>query len=304
MPILNLQHTVTEEQAGRVDRVVQAMTGLTRAKVRGLFDHAAVHVNDAVCTSDFQRVAPGDVVRVTHDPANPRGEKAKPWKDSAFKLVYEDEHVVVVDKAAWVLTVPRDEEEMAGTPTLVAAVKKYLHKDPIVVQRLDRGTSGLLVLAKTSEAGENLRDQFSNHLPQREYLALVAGLIEKDAGRFDMNINTAPNLTRFSTPRRDVGERAVTHYTVERRYPKHGITLVRCRLETGQRNQIRVHFADAGHPVLGDKRYRPNRAKHPNWTARGTIALHAALLVFAHPVTGETLRFESKPPDAFARAVR
>jgi len=310
MPRKTPQHTVTEDEAGRADRVVQAMSGLTRAKVRGLFDHGCVQVNGTVCTQDFHRVAAGDTVRLDYDPANPRAAKAKPWKDSAFRIVHEDAHLIVVDKAAWVLTVPRDEEANAGTATVVSAVGEYLRhqrgkgREPIVVQRLDRGTSGLLVLAKTSEAAQGLRDQFAAHLPRREYLALVAGIVEKDRGTYDTNINTAPNLTRFSTPRRDVGERAVTHYAVERRYPKHGVTLVRCRLETGQRNQVRVHFADAGHPVLGDKRYRPKRAAHPNWPGRGTLALHAAVLSFTHPVTGKAMRFTSPLPDTFKRVVR
>lgn len=299
--------------AGRVDRVVQQLTGLSRARVRGLFDHGAVMVNGQPCAQDFARVEAGDVVEVRYDPHNLPREAPRVWKDPAFAIVHEDEHLIVVDKTAWVLTVPEDgadpmdpsSDPRRGTGTLVEAVRHYLERKgkgrrPVVVHRLDRGTSGLLVLAKDQETAGRLIVQFAAHQPRREYLALVAGVVEKDQGTFRSHLITTPDLKRRSTTTKGRGESAITHYRVEHRLPD--VTVLRCRLETGRRHQIRVHLSEAGHPVLGDPRYLPQVARHPRWRAK-RLALHATVLGFTHPATGDKLHFESPPPREFAWAL-
>ena len=284
--------------AGRVDRVVQALTGLSRAGVKGLFDHDCVTINGRAAPDAAERVAPGDLVEVRFDPHTRYRERPRPRTDPAFRVLYEDGQVIVVDKAAFVLTVPTDRRE---ANTLDQRVTRYLARGgrerPVkVVQRLDRGTSGVLVFAVTHAAAKELIRQFSRHEPAREYLAVVAGNVAADRGVFESRLATNRALSRYSTRREGEGERAVTHYEVEERFP--GATRVRVRLETGRRNQIRVHFAEAGHPVLGDPRYRPELARHPRWKAR-RLALHAAVLGFVHPITGETMRFEAPLPGEF-----
>jgi 23S rRNA pseudouridine1911/1915/1917 synthase len=191
-----------------------------------------------------------------------------------------------------------------GEPdTLLAAVRDYLgrgRRQPprlLVVHRLDRETSGVLVLARTPEAVHGLKAQFAAHSPERLYVALVAGNPPQDAGTFRSRLATDPSLNQRSTSHPDAGKLAITHYRVTRRLD--GVAAVEVRLETGRRNQIRVHFAEAGHPVLGDPRYAPERARHPRWKVR-RMALHAAVLGFRHPVTGQALRFESPLPPEFA----
>jgi len=293
------RQVVTSEMVGRVDRVVQHLTGLSRARVRALFDHDCVRVNGQLGYRDFSPVQAGDEVEVRFDPHNLPREKPADWQDPAFTLIYEDDQLLVVDKAAHVLTVPTEEGERK---TLLEAVDRYLQRSgrgdhAQVMQRLDRGTSGVLVLAKTDIAYERLRAQFAAHKPLREYLAIVAGLLPKDKGVFESYLKTGTDLSRYSTRAADTGgEIAITHYQVELRTAD--LTLVRCQLETGRRNQIRVHFAEAGHPVLGDPRYRPDQAKHPRWRAK-RLALHAAVLEFTHPTTGKPMHFESPLPYAF-----
>jgi 23S rRNA pseudouridine1911/1915/1917 synthase len=165
-----------------------------------------------------------------------------------------------------------------------------------VVHRLDRDTSGLLVFAKDARVREALRAQFREHSVERIYLAIVAGRVEADAGTFASRLATNKGLHRYSTRDETAGERAVTHFRVRRRGAE--ATVVDVQLETGRRNQIRVHFAEAGHPVLGDPRYGSGRAVHPHWPA-DRLALHAAVLGLAHPVTGEPMRWESPMPPVF-----
>jgi 23S rRNA pseudouridine1911/1915/1917 synthase len=221
-----------------------------------------------------------------------------------FAVLYADEDVVVVEKRAGVLTVPTQRGE---SNTLVQQLRRHLGRGRAfaprleVVHRLDREVSGVLVFARSPAAGEALRKEFAEHRPEREYLAIVAGELPTDQGTFASRLVTGKGLQRFSTHREDLGEEAVTHYRVERRLAR--ATQVSVRLETGRRNQIRVHFAEAGHPILGEQRYRPELARHPAWTAR-RLALHARLLAFAHPTTGGPLRFESPPPADFAAFLR
>lgn len=293
---------VAETQAGRVDAVVATLTGRSRSLVRGLIQHGCVTINALPCRSDHDRVAAGDTVRVTYDEERKYREPPRVARtlDAPFPILFEDEHLIVVDKPANWLTVPTPKGE---TDTLADLVQAYLDagrpRAPrlAVVQRLDRGVSGVLVMAKNAAVGEALREQFAATKPERVYLALVAGRLAAEQGTFDAWLITDPQtLERRVAPRPGVGEPAVTHYTVEARGP--GVTRVRVRLETGRRNQIRVHFAHAGHPVLGDPRYGVEQARHPRWRVR-RLALHAAVLGFTHPVTGQAMRFHAPVPPEF-----
>jgi 23S rRNA pseudouridine1911/1915/1917 synthase len=143
-----------------------------------------------------------------------------------------------------------------------------------------------------------LKDQFAASKPEREYIAIVAGHLEKPHSTFESLLATDKDLSRFSTEDKEIGQLAITHYRVIARLQN--TTLVQVRLETGRRNQIRVQFAETGHPVLGDTRYRPELAAHPHWPHK-RLALHARLLGFEHPVTGQPLRFEAALPDEMER---
>lgn len=307
MALQTLTSTVTPETAGRVDRVVQTLTGQSRTVVASLFELDAVTVNGEPCDQTFFRVEPGDVVSVRYDPRNKPRPGARPrtgpkaWKDSAFRIVFEDEHLLVIDKAAWAMTVPTSPE--AGTGKSVAErVERYLKhgRKPVtipVVHRLDQGTSGLLVFAKTPAVAGMLKEQFAARKPLRQYVALVAGRVEKDQGVCKSHLATAMNLDRYSTPNTKVGKLAITHYVVASRHD--GYTCVHCQLETGRRHQIRVHMAELRHPVLGDMRYEPALARHPKWNVR-RLALHAATLGFTHPMTGKQMEFTCPLPAPMA----
>ena len=302
MAMVTRRIEVTAELAGRADRVVQTLTKLSRSELRGLFDHDCVSINDDTCRTIGAPVAAGDVVEATYDIHTRYHPRKRAWEDEAFTILFEDKHLIVVDKAAGVLTVPA---HPGDENTLVHAITRYLthnggRERAQLVHRLDRGASGVLVFGKDREIAKLLQGQFEERKPEREYLAIVAGEVAKK-GKFESYLATSPSLQQYSTKEEDDGQLAITHYELER--VAHGASVVKVWLETGRRNQIRVHFAETGHPVLGDPRYGADRSSHPRWRAR-RLALHAAKLGFRHPVTKKPLRFEAPVPRAFKSFTR
>ncbi len=199
--------------------------------------------------------------------------------------------------------------------TLIYRVNEHVRHEgrgrgAFVVHRLDREVSGLLVFGKTKDMAEAVQRQFSQRKPERQYEALVAGRVELLRGEFRSFLATGKNLNRYSTDDEDEGELAVTHFQVVSHLPESlqlpAVTHVAVQLETGRRNQIRVHFAEAGHTVLGDNRYRPDLWKKIPWPHK-RLALHASTLAFVQPTSGELLRFTSPLPAEmihFRRAAR
>lgn len=278
----------------RVDRIVQQLCGKPRADVAGLFDLNCVRVNDALCMQPYQRLLAGDRVDLRYDPNQRYHPKKKSRAKLGFELLFEDRSLLIVNKPADLLTVPTPRGE---SDTLLSRVSEYCRRTGSrrawPVHRLDRGVSGLLAFGKSAEVAQQIRDQFAMHKPEREYLAIVAGRVEERKGTIESFLATDKALNRYSTDDEEIGQLAITHYEVAD-YLKDA-TLVRVWLETGRRNQIRVHFSEAGHPVLGDPRYSIDLARHPLWRYR-RIALHARRLGLEHPVTGKPLRFESALP--------
>lgn len=300
MALKTLSTTVVAENAGRVDLVVRQLSGSSRSQVRGMVDHGCVSINGARCDAVAATVAVGDVVSIRFDPTQRYHEKKKRWDDRTFTVAFEDEHLIVVDKSAGTLTVPTDRSE---DNTLVERVSVYLShsrgkRQAWLVHRLDREVSGLVVFGKQEQVAARLIEQFKLRKPNRVYTAIVAGVVTGDEGTFHSHLATGKNLDRFVTRPSSETELAITHYRVIRRMSD--TTLVEATLETGKRNQIRVQFADAGHPVLGDPRYKPEQAQHPRWI-RKRIALHAKTLGFEHPVTGEAMHIESPLPAAIEK---
>jgi 23S rRNA pseudouridine1911/1915/1917 synthase len=286
----------------RIDHLVQELVGLSRSQVTGLFDLGCVRVGGAICTQPAQRLAAGDRVEVKYDSHQRYHPQPRPRRNLGFEIVFEDKQLIVVNKPAELLTVPTIRRETNTLQHKVAEYVKHVSKgrDALTVHRLDRGVSGLLVLAKSQEIVRQLKDQFAASKPEREYVAIVAGHLDNEQGTFESLLATDKDLNRFSTDDEEVGQLAITHYRVIAKL--HDTTLVQVRLETGRRNQIRVHFAEAGHPILGDERYRPELAAHAHWPHR-RLALHARLLGFEHPTTGQALRFEVALPVEMERFV-
>lgn len=292
--------TVTAALAGeRVDRAVAILTGLPRSEVAALVEAGAIRVGGRSVTSRSRRVAEGDELEI--EVPDPVGEVSAPVADSSVEVmvVHADDDVIVVDKPAGLVV-----HAGAGHPTGtlvhgllarfpdVADIGVGEPARPGIVHRLDKGTSGLLVVARTAVAYVALVEQLRRREVERVYLALVWGSVAAPAGLID-----APVARGVRDPTRMAvsagGKEARTRYRVESRYADPApVSLLECRLETGRTHQIRVHLAAIGHPVVGDSRYRGSRAA----LSLPRPFLHAARLSFDHPTTGERLSFSSPLP--------
>jgi 23S rRNA pseudouridine1911/1915/1917 synthase len=222
-------------------------------------------------------------------------------QDIALEIVFEDDHLLIVDKPAGLVVHPA-----AGNldGTLVNALLHHCAgrlsgiggvARPGIVHRIDKDTSGLLVVAKTNPAHEGLSAQFAKHSIDRRYAAIVAGLPPRE-GTVDAPLARSPH-DRKKIAIQPRGKRAVTHFTLVE--PLRHAAMVECRLETGRTHQVRVHMASIGHPLLGDPVYGRNRPEHRDVLQRLDFkrqALHAAHLGFVHPVTSAPMAFESKLP--------
>jgi len=279
----------------RVDRVVAMLTGRSRSEVAGLVDAGAVRLDGTVVTTRSARVAGGGTLEVDL-PDAPEGPVVEPDPDVPLTVVHVDDEVIVVDKPAGLVVHPgsgsREGTLVAGIVARypeVAAVGEAGR--PGIVHRLDRGTSGLLVVARTPLAHAALVAQLAARRVDRRYLALAWGTFASPRGVIDAAIGRSgrdPTRMAVSATGRD----ARTRYRVIERWPDPEVSLVECRLETGRTHQIRVHLLAIGHPVVGDARYRGARQS----LVVGRPFLHAAELGFTHPASGEWLRFASPLP--------
>jgi 23S rRNA pseudouridine1911/1915/1917 synthase len=295
-----VRHSVTASDAGRIDALVARLLAFSRARVRGLVEHGGVAVNGETCDDCGLKVGPGDELTITYDPVRQYREKPAARATRGFEVVHADDHLVVVVKEAGVLTVPTERGETSSLVDLLSAhVNKGQPRRPrvSVVHRLDRDTSGLLVFGKTPEVARALIAQFVAHKPEREYAVIVAGRVDRERGEIRSRLETDKALNQRSVKGGgERGELAVTRFEVRSRLAD--ATFLVAHLETGKRNQIRVHFAEMGHPVLGDVRYRVDAAKHARWPHH-RLALHARVLGFRHPVSKKELRFEAPLPREF-----
>jgi 23S rRNA pseudouridine1911/1915/1917 synthase len=285
---------IPDEQGGqRLDLALAALLPeFSRTRIQNWIRARKIEVDDGWGTTKM-RVSGGEAVRVAIEPGGtPDSPEAIP-----LDVVYEDPQLLVINKPVGLVVHPG-----SGNPrgTLLNAL---LHHAPQVaelpragiVHRLDKDTSGLLVVAKTLMACTDLVRQLQARTVRREYLALVYGEIDR-AGTVDAPLARDPhNRTRRGV--HPMGKPAITHYEVVERFP--GVTLVRCKLETGRTHQIRVHMQHIGHPLVGEQVYSASRRSHHR-IPFPRQALHAARLGLAHPVTREYLQWECPLPADFA----
>jgi 23S rRNA pseudouridine1911/1915/1917 synthase len=292
----------------RVDRAVAMLAGVSRAKAAALVAGGRVRVDGAVATTRSQVLRAGATLRVeggTDDPG------LAPDPDVAFEVVHEDDQLVVVDKPAGLVVHPGAGRAhgtlaaglLARYPDLAALAEDGNPLRPGIVHRLDRGTSGLLVVARTEEARRSLVAQLAARTASRRYLALVAGAVAEERGTVEAPIGRSNRTpTRMAVSAR--GREARTHYRVLRRYGEPlASTFLAVALDTGRTHQIRVHLAAIGHPVVGDDRYGPGGRVGGRLLEPGRLFLHAAELVLDHPATGERVRWRSALPADLAAVV-
>ena len=295
--------TVNETDAGaRLDVYAGALLGISRAGAQKLIECGAVRVNGRPAPKN-RRLEPGDVVEA--DPPAPEPIEAQP-QDIPLDVVYEDGELLVVNKPQGMVVHPAP-----GNPdgTLVNALLAHCGDGlssmngeirPGIVHRIDKDTSGLLIVAKTDRAHRGLAEQIAVHSFERRYDAVLVGVPRDERGRVDAPIGRHPTRPQADGRHREKRQaRPSRDYAVTERFVRL-FASVECRLQTGRTHQIRVHMAYIGHPVLGDPVDRPDARRAARFGLSGQC-LHAKYIEFTHPATGERLHFTAEPPAYFRR---
>jgi 23S rRNA pseudouridine1911/1915/1917 synthase len=301
--------TVNAAEAGRrLDVWLAArLPELSRTRIKALVESGNVRV-DGVTRKAAHRLRDGEKVEVVVPPP-PKEEMAA--EAIPLTVIFEDADVLVVDKPAGMVTHPgagRSEGTLAAAALAHAPEIGGVGgpRRPGIVHRLDKGTSGLIVLAKNRRAYDSLTAQLQRRTMSRRYLALAHGAMAQQDGTVDAPIGRDPrSRVRMAVARAGTGRRAVTRFRTLERFA--GYTYLECRLETGRTHQIRVHLASLGHPLVGDTTYGAGRARRLDTLpadlveALGGVALHAAGLCFLHPSTGEPVDLSSPLPNRIAK---
>ncbi len=301
------------EPAQLMDFLLAKMGGMAKSSVKQLLGQRRVKVGNAIQTRHDFALKAGDVVTVSSGRGNSQLTHPK------LKIVYEDDDLIVVNKQPGLLTVAATpgSSETTAYSILRAYVKKQNARAGIyVVHRLDRETSGLLVFARSEELQHYMREYWRELVTERTYIALAEGVLKPAEGKITTWLTEDKrNAVVYSSPVDDGGDIAITNYKVLKTSPypspqkrehsplrgemERGYSLVELHLETGRTNQIRVHLASKGCPVVGDRKYGHGNEYSPI----DRLCLHAKVLAFIHPVTEKTVRFESPVPKEFNRVL-
>lgn len=309
---------VTPEEAGeRLDKWLSGrLPDLSRTRVKSLIEQGLVATAEATITDASAKVKAGQAYRVTVPPDQPAEPEAQAIE---LDVVYEDDDLIVIDKPPGMVVHPAP-----GSPdqTLVNALLAHCGpslsgiggvRRPGIVHRIDKDTSGLLVVAKNDRAHHGLAEQFAAHSLERAYYALVWGVPTPPFCEISGNIGRSPQDRKKMAVVKNGGKQALTRYRVMQIYASGIASLVECRLATGRTHQIRVHMTSIGHPLVGDQTYgRSRAARHGGIPeeVRSALAnfprqaLHAYLLGFRHPTTNEQLSFESIISKDFMALIR
>jgi 23S rRNA pseudouridine1911/1915/1917 synthase len=262
--------------------------GKSHTALKSMLSHKQVCVNGKIVSQFNHSLQLNDNVTI-----NTTGTKYE-LKHSKVKIVFEDDSLIVIEKSEGLLAVATDDrqDELTAFSILSDYLKK---KDPrnrlFIVHRIDRETSGLIMFAKSKEIQLRLQDNWHENVKERVYIAVVEGVPHKEEDTIASYLRESKAFKIHSGYDENIGKQAITHYRVIRKNENYA--MLKVELETGRKNQIRVHLQEIGHPIIGDKKYGANPSPI------GRIGLHARVLAFEHPVTHEVLRFETPIPKKF-----
>lgn len=284
-----------QEPIRLLDFLIRVLTDQKRTSVKELLKHNQILVNGQISTQFDQQLMPADVVKVNFT------REFRVFRHRRMQIVYEDDDIIVVNKGYGLLSMGTGREESSSEETAYSILREYVKwQNPrnkvFIVHRLDRDTSGLMLFAKTVEAKEAMQHNWNNMVLQRRYVAVVEGLVEPADGvvRSYLKENSQHEVYSTQDPAAG-GQLAVTRYHTLR--SGNGYSLMEVELDTGRKNQIRVHMKDLGHPIAGDRRYGAQRSPIHR------LALHAQTLRFVHPTTHKDMNFSTPIPPRFISIV-
>jgi 23S rRNA pseudouridine1911/1915/1917 synthase len=277
-----------KEAAPLMKFLIQHLKNKSRDNIKSLLRNKHIWINNQAVSQFDHPLTPGQQVLIKR--------KGSPGKEIERKLhiVFEDEHIIVIDKSAGLLSVSTGVEGETAISILSDYIKKENpHNKIFVVHRLDRDTSGLMIFSKSERIQSLLQNSWQTSVTERTYYAVVEGVVQKAADTIKTYLYESTAYFMHVTDDPEKGELAITHYKVLKTSKEY--SLIGVELETGKKNQIRVHMQSIGHPVVGDKKY--GTGSNPI----GRLGLHAGVLAFIHPETKESMRFVSKMPASFLR---
>lgn len=280
------------EAAPLIEFLASAMPERKRTAIKQLLKYDQVKVNGNVTSQFDTALEPGTTVEVNFT------RPFVTFRNRRMQLVYEDEHIIVANKGYGLLSMGNDKIKEG---TAYSILRDYVKdQDPrnklFIVHRLDQHTSGLMVFAKTMQAKDGLQHNWNNMVRRRQYVCVVEGKLDPAEGTVKSYLAENSKFLVYSTDDPKEGKPAMTHYSTIK--SANGYTLTEVELETGRKNQIRVHMSDLGHPIAGDRRYGAKTSPIHR------LALHARTLVFIHPITRKLMEFETPIPASFASMVK
>lgn len=279
-----------KRQGELLEYLIENMPEASRTTLKSYLAHRQILVNGKLATSFDHHLRKGDELQILD-----RGvEKVNP--NSRLRIIFEDQYIIIIEKKNGLLSMSTGKE---GEQTAYSILMEHVRNQDrnkeariFIVHRLDRETSGLLMFAKSEEVQQILQERWNENIIERRYVAVVEGEMEKKEGQIVSWLTENPKSFKMqSSPTDNGGKKAVTNYKVIKSNGKY--TLLNIWLETGRKNQIRVQLSSIGHPVAGDKRY----GAHSNPVNR--LCLHANLISFVHPMTGEKMKFDTGIPQLF-----
>lgn len=287
----NIKMWEVKEDGTLLEVAARFLKDHTATKLKSMLRHNQFAINNMPNSHYDAEVHAGDKFSVNFD------QSFKVFKNPRVELVYEDEHILVINKGYGILSMGTDTKKDGTAYSIMREYVKY--HDPsakvFIVHRLDRDTSGLMMLAKTMEAKDNMQHNWNNMVINRKYVAVVEGIVEQESGVVKSYLAENSKFEVYSTNDPSNGQLAVTRY--KRLKAGNGYSLMEVELDTGRKNQIRVHMKDLGHPIAGDRKYG---AAH---SPINRLALHAQTLRFVHPITKKEMNFTTPIPIRFRNLV-
>lgn len=291
-----------EDEGNRIDSyLTRKKEDVSRVTIQRLISENKILVNGR-STKGSYKVQVNDIITVEED--NPKEISLKA-QEIPIEIIYEDNDIIVVNKPKGMVVHPAN-----GNPdgTLVNAIMAICKDSlsgiggeirPGIVHRLDKDTSGILIVAKNDKAHINLSEQIKDHKVQKTYIALVRGIVKENEATINMPIGRSPKDRKKMAVVKN-GREAITHFKVIERFPKNNCTLLEIKIETGRTHQIRVHLSQIGYPIIGDSTYSNGKNE---WQISGQC-LHAKSLKFKHPITNEEMFLEAKIPEYFQKLLK
>ncbi|MEG0286412.1 MAG: RluA family pseudouridine synthase [Vagococcus sp.] len=287
------QYYVVKEETTLLPFLLEEMKGKSRNAIKSVLTRGQIYVDGQSITQHNHPLKPGQRV-MTQDNKTAMSEQAL----VGIEIVYEDEDIIIIEKESGMLSIAgQNQFEVTAHNQLMGYVKRDHPKNRIyVVHRLDKDTSGIMLFAKNEQTKQALQENWKEKVFERTYTAVVEGEVKKNQGTIKSWLTESKTFKMYSSSFDNGGKEAITHYKKIR--SNRNYTLLEVNLETGRKNQIRVHMEDLGHPIVGDKKY----GAHGNPMKR--LGLHATTLVLIHPTTGKKLKFNSKMPKKFATLLK